>query len=67
MSEEEAGPYGICQLTQRLAAYLYASDSLIVSMQGEYLQWDFDTITKIFDHVVLRTNVQKVVSMIYQL
>ena len=51
---------------QLLTAYLYADDVSLASMQATCLQKYFDTLTELFDHVFLRTNVSKTVSVACQ-
>ena len=51
---------------QRLEAYLYADDGILVSNQAARLHWYVDELTEMFDQVGLHTNVDKMVSMDFQ-
>ena len=44
-------------------AYFYPDKTIIVPMRVTYLQLDFDSLAELFGHVLLRTNVAKIVSM----
>ena len=72
VSTEEAvdpgttGTEGFGRDVQQLAAYFYAGDGILVSTCAACLQRGFDTLTELFDRVVLRTNVVNMVSMGFQ-
>ena len=51
---------------QHLTAYLYADYGLLTSTSLERLQQSFDTLTELFDRLVLRTNVSKTISIYCQ-
>ena len=48
---------------QRLVDYFYADDGALVFTWVTRIQRYFDTLTDLFDHVGLRTNVTKMVIM----
>ena len=67
-SEEASSPRaasmeGFRRDVQSLAAYFYADDKLITSMRATHIQRNFDTLTELFEHVGIRTNVSKTASM----
>ena len=45
------------------AALFYMDDGMVVSSDPRWLQWAFNTLVGLFDHVGLHTNVGKTVSM----
>ena len=51
---------------QNLVAYFYTDNRTLAMKRVTHLQREFDTLTKLFDHVGLRTNVDKIVSMACQ-
>ena len=66
LASEEAGPEGLGRLIQSLEVCFYADDSLIALPQAVWLQCSFEVLTDLFDHVGLRTNVNKTVRMVFQ-
>ena len=48
---------------QRLAVYFYEDDGILAQMWATRLHKEFDTMTKLFDCVVLCNNAAKMVSM----
>ena len=54
---------GFGRYVQPLVAYFYPDKTIIVPMRVTYLQLDFDSLAELFGHVLLRTNVAKIVSM----
>ena len=69
MVSEEVCPLGASSTegfgreVQRLADYFYTDGGLIALTQATHLHWDYETLTELFDRVVLHTNVAKTVSM----
>ena len=59
MDPGTAGTEGFRRDMQRFAGYFYADDELLASTQATRLQWEFDTMMELFDHVRLSTNVNK--------
>ena len=51
--------------TQRVAFYFYAYDRLLASTPETQLQRAFIFLTEMFDWVDIRTNVGKMVSMVF--
>ena len=49
-----------------LAAYFYADGGLMVSIQSERLQSEFDVLSVLFNQVSLQTNTEKTVGMVFQ-
>ena len=45
------------------AALFYEDDSMVASSDPHWIQWAFNTLVGLFDHVGLHTNVSKTVSM----
>ena len=43
----------------------YADDGLVVSTDPDWLQEEFDTLTGLFDRVVMRKNVGNTVGMVF--
>ena len=64
MLEEEADPEGPSKLTQCLVVYFYADDGLIASTQVGRIQRNFNALMELFDRVVLRKNLQKMVRVV---
>ena len=60
-----AGTEGFRRDMQRFAGYFYADDELLASTRATRLQWEFDTLMELFDHVGLSTNVNKTEEWIY--
>ena len=58
-----AGMEGFRQDVQQLVTYFYADDGLLALTRETRLQWMYDTLTELFDRLVLHTNVAKTVSM----
>ena len=48
-----------------LAAYFYANEKLLMSTRAARLQGVFDVLMDLFDRVGLRTNVGKIVNMVF--
>ena len=46
-------------------APFYANDGLVVSTDPDWLQEEFDTLTGLFDRVVMRKNVGNTVGMVF--
>ena len=59
----EAGPEGLGQETQQMLAYFYANYGLLTSMQVTRLQRVFNSLADIFDRVILRKIMGKMVSI----
>ena len=61
-----AGTEGFVRDVQRLEAYLYADDGLLVLTQTACLKWYFDALAEMFDRVGLHNNVAKMVSTAFR-
>ena len=66
VSEEESGPEVLGRSMQRLVEYFYDNNGMVMTIQAGHLQRDLESLVDLFYHVVLRTNVCKMVSMVYQ-
>ena len=66
VAEEEAVTKGIGHSIHCLSKYFYDEDALIMSMRVGCLQRSFYDLADIFDHVRLKSNTHKTVSMVYQ-
>ena len=62
--EKEAGPNGFGWAVWNLVVLFYADNGILASMRYKRLQWEFDTLTEIFDRVVLQKKSQKTVGVI---
>ena len=63
---EEAGPGGFGREAGQMAKVFYAENGLLASTRMERLQREFIVLTNLLDHMDLRTNVGKTVSMVCQ-
>ena len=63
-TEVETGPEGFGRDVQRMVAYVYAKDGLIVSTRLAGIKWSFYILTELFDWVGLFTNVGDMVSIV---
>ena len=61
-----AGTKSFSQYVQRLAAYFYADNGILVLAWATQLQWRFHTLMELFYHMGLRVNVAKTVIITYQ-
>ena len=60
-----ASTEGFGRDVQRLASYFYAYNVILASTRATHLQRAFDTMTELFGHVCLRTNVANMVIIAY--
>ena len=58
---------GLWKSLQQLVALLYVDDRLMASPQLSRLKEALDFLTGLFDRVVVRTNVENMVSMVCQM
>ena len=63
-AEEKVDPEVLRRLIQRLEDYFYANNSLVALTRAGQLQHAFDVLTDLFNHDILRMNVQKLGSMV---
>ena len=63
---EDPRKEGFGQETQKVAAYFYSGNGILASDWSHWIHWVFGVLTEMFEWVGLHTNMDNMVSMLYQ-
>ena len=62
--DEAEGTEGFECSVERMTSFFYATNRILTPTQLEWIQWEFDVPTVLFEQVGLKTNVKKMASMV---
>ena len=64
MAGKKAGPAGFGRAVQWMAGFFYANNGLLASPRTARIQTALDILTRMFERVILQTNINKTVRMV---